>query len=120
MSNKDAAISFLKLAGTGKVKEAFNKYISKDFIHHNQYFKGDRESLVQAMKEAHNTSPNKSIEIKKCYEDGDTVITHSLVVKTDMEIAVVHIFKFIEDKVVELWDLGQVIDKDSPNEKGLF
>jgi len=35
-------------------------------------------------------------------------------------VAVVHIFRFENGKVVELWDLGQQMIKDSPNENGLF
>lgn len=72
------------------------------------------------MEDAHKTEPNRFIDIKNCYQDGDTVITHSHVGKTAMEITVVHIFRFEHDKIVELWDLGQVIDKDSPNENGAF
>jgi predicted SnoaL-like aldol condensation-catalyzing enzyme len=72
------------------------------------------------MEEAHQISPNKSIDIKYSYKEGVTVITHSHVIKQDMEIAVVHIFRFRNDKIVELWDLVQPIDKDSPNENGLF
>mgnify|MGYP003860174931 CR=1 FL=1 len=120
MTKKETAISFLKLAGTGKVKEAFDKFIAPDFIHHNQYFQGNREALQKAMEEAHQTSPNKSIETKHSYIDEDTVITHSHVIKQDVEIAVVHIFRFKMGKIVELWDLGQPIEKDSPNENGLF
>ena len=120
MSNMDKAKSFLLMAGTGKVKEAYEQFIAANFIHHNQYFKGDRQSLLNAMEEAHKTSPNKSIEIKKVYEDGNTVITHSLVKKTEQDIAVVHIFRFENGKVVELWDLGMLIMKDGPNEHGLF
>ncbi len=120
MTQKQIAISFLQLAGTGQTKEAFEKFVAPDFIHHNQYFKGDRASLQNTMQEAHETSPNKSIEIKQCIEEGDTVVTHSLVVKEDMEIAVVHIFRFENDQIAELWDLGQVIEKESPNENGLF
>lgn len=120
MDIREAAILFLKLAGTGKVEEAYEKFVAPDFIHHNQYFQESREALKNAMEEAHQTSPNKLIETKHCYLDGDTVVTHSLVVKEDLEIAVVHIFRFRNNKIVELWDLGQVIDRDSPNEKGLF
>ncbi|MFZ1809230.1 MAG: nuclear transport factor 2 family protein [Cyclobacteriaceae bacterium] len=120
MTRKEIAASFLKMAGTGEVKEAFAQFITNSFTHHNQYFKGDRESLLVAMQEAHDTSPNKSIIVKYIYQDGDTVITHSHVVKDDMEIAVVHIFRFENDKIAELWDLGQVIEKDSPNKNGLF
>ncbi len=104
----------------GNVRDGFRDYVSKDFIHHNQYFEGSRQALLTAMEEAHQSSPNKAVEVKYCYEDKDTVITHSLVSKADMEIAVVHIFRFENDKIVELWDLGQPISKDSPNENGLF
>ncbi|WP_017729680.1 nuclear transport factor 2 family protein [Nafulsella turpanensis] len=120
MTKKEIATSFLQLAGGGKVQEAFANFIAQDFLHHNQYFKGSRQALAEAMEEDHQTSPNKSIDIKYTYADGDTVITHSLVTKEEMEIAVVHIFRFRADKIVELWDLGQPIVKDSPNENGLF
>ena len=121
--NKEAATSFLKLAGTGKVQQAYDEYVAHSFIHHNQYFKGDRQSLLTAMQEASNTVPNKAIEIMRVYEDGDTVITHSLVRRQDPQapdIAVVHIFRFEHDRIAELWDLGQPISKDSPNENGPF
>ncbi|WP_100616270.1 nuclear transport factor 2 family protein [Confluentibacter citreus] len=120
MTKKEIATSFLKLAGSGKVQEAYDQFVAIDFIHHNQYFKGDRASLKAAMEDAHETEPNTFIDIKNCYQDGDTVITHSHVGKEAMDITVVHIFRFENDKIVELWDLGQVIDKDSPNENGAF
>ena len=122
-THKDAAKSFLQMAGTGKVQEAYDRYIAPSFIHHNAYFKGDRLSLLTAMQEASKTSPNKSIEVKHIYEDGDTVITHSLVTRQDPkapEIAVVHIFRFEQDRVAELWDVGQPISEDSPNANGMF
>ena len=75
------------------------------------------------MIEAHQASPNKTLEVKQVFEDGDRVITHSKVVKQTpigMTIAAVHIFKFENNQVVELWDLGQVVSKDSPNENGLL
>jgi predicted SnoaL-like aldol condensation-catalyzing enzyme len=123
MGRKESAATFLKMAGSGKTEDAYAKFISASFIHHNQYFRGDRESLKLAMVEAHEKSPNKLIDVKQVFEDGDFVITHSLVVRrnpSDQDIAVVHIFKFEGDKVVELWDLGQLLSKDSPNENGAF
>ncbi len=65
MSNKESAISFLKIAGGGNVKEAYEKFIATAFIHHNQYFKGDRQALMTGMQEAHKTSPNKLIDVNK-------------------------------------------------------
>jgi predicted SnoaL-like aldol condensation-catalyzing enzyme len=123
MSKNEIAISFLKTAGTGQVREAYEKYVASGFIHHNQYFKGDRESLLNAMEEAHKKSPNKSIEVKQSFEDGNFVVTHSLVTRQNPEarpITVVHIFRIEGQKIVELWDVGQEIIKDSPNQNGLF
>ncbi len=123
MTKKEIALSFLKMASSGDVRTAYDKYISSKFIHHNQHFKGDRDSLMLAMEEAHKTNPNKSIEVKYVYEDGATVITHSLVTRVNDDlpsVAVVHIFKFENDRVIELWDLGQLVLKSSPNENGLF
>ena len=123
MSNhKEAAKSFLKTAGMGKVQEAYDRYVAPSFIHHNQYFKGDRQSLLTAMEEASRTRPNKSIDVKHVYEDDDTVITHSLVSRQDPEagdVVVVHVFRFEQDRIVELWDVGQPVSKDSPNEHGM-
>jgi len=123
MTNKEKALSFLKMAGSGEVQGAYDKFVSPGFFHHNAYFKGDRQSLLNAMKEASEKSPNKSIDVKHVYEDGNTVITHSLVTRQkpdEPSIAVVHIFRFESGQIIELWDLGQAISKDSPNENGMF
>lgn len=114
---------FLKMAASGEVKAAYDRFVAAGFIHHNQYFKGDRSSLLKAMQDAHGASPNKSFEVKIAIEEGDKVMTFSRVVRAEFgtpEIAVVHIFRFEGGKIVELWDLGQLVDKNSPNENGAF
>jgi predicted SnoaL-like aldol condensation-catalyzing enzyme len=121
--HKEAAKSFLRMAGTGKVQEAYDYYVAPSFIHHNPHFKGDRQSLLKAMQEASEATPNKTIETKHVYEEGDTVIAYSHVTRQDpeaAEVAVVHMFRFEQDRIVELWDVGQDIAKDSPNENGMF
>ncbi len=119
---KESAVSFLKMVVADKVQEAYDRFTGEDFIHHNQYFKGDRQSLLEAMKEANLKAPNKKLEVKFVYEDGDRVITHSHVkMKPDEPgITVFHVFRFKSGKVVELWDVGQVLEKNSPNENGPF
>src|SRR5262245_39590496 len=119
----EAAKSFLTMAGGGNVQEAYDQYVAPSFIHHNQYFKGDRQSLLRGMQEASKNEPNKAVEVNHVYEDGDTVITHSRVSRQDPSapaIAVVHIFRFEQDRIAELWDVGQQMSKDSPNENGMF
>jgi predicted SnoaL-like aldol condensation-catalyzing enzyme len=117
-----AATTFLQMIADRKISEAYDQFIAPHFIHHNQYFKGDRESLRKAMEEAGFKNPHKKLEIKKVFEDGDTVITFSHIRQNpdDLGGAVVHMFRFEGDQVAELWDLGQPILKDSPNENGVF
>jgi len=50
-SNEDAAISFLKLASSGKVREAYSKFVGVTFRHHNPFFEGSAESLGTGMEE---------------------------------------------------------------------
>ena len=120
MTNKEIAVLFLKRVGMGSVDKGFSAFVSLDFIHHNQYFKGDRQSLIDAMKQGHQNNPNLAITPKQVLADKDKIVVHSLVEKADMQIAVVHIFRFSGDKIVELWDLGQIIEENTPNQNGLF
>jgi predicted SnoaL-like aldol condensation-catalyzing enzyme len=121
-SPKEAAISFLRLAATGKVREAYQKHVAPSFRHHNPFFRGDAESLMIAMEENAAQNPNKALEIQRALEDGELVAVHSRVKPKpgDLGVAVVHIFKFQGDRIVELWDLGQPVPENSPNENGMF
>ena len=122
MSHCEIAVSFLKHAASGKVREAYSKYVSPDFRHHNPYFRGDRESLMLAMEKNATKNPNKKLEIKLTLEDRNLVATYSRVQQNPGEtgVAVVHIFRFEGNHIVEMWDLGQAIPEDSPNENGMF
>jgi predicted SnoaL-like aldol condensation-catalyzing enzyme len=118
---KQAAISFLKLASSGKLDEAYSN-VSRNFRHHNPYFRGDAESLKAGMAEAHQKFPDTTLEVQHVFEADDLVAVHSRVRHSPdtPEIAVVHIFRFEGDRIVEMWDVGQEAPKDSPNENGMF
>ena len=122
MTKKSIARNFLKLAATGHSHEAFRLYVSKDFKHHNAYFKGDADTLMLAMEESARTNPNKVFKIHHILSDGDMVAVHSHAKQNsaDPGVAVVHIFRFESDKIIELWDLGQPVPKKSVNENGMF
>src|SRR5215210_8543794 len=95
-SNKNAAISFLQLAASGKVREAYSKFVGAGFRHHNPFFEGSAESLLTGMEENARQNPNKVFEVKRVIAESDFVITHSYVQQKPGELgaAVVHIFRF--------------------------
>ncbi|MBI2844289.1 MAG: nuclear transport factor 2 family protein [Armatimonadetes bacterium] len=121
MSKKDIAESFLKLASSGKVREAYEKYVHPDFRHHNAYFKGDRESLLTGMEENARKFPNKTYETMRILEDGNLVAMHGKVtLSPDSQWSVIHIFRFEDDLIIEEWEASQEVLKDSPNENRVF
>jgi predicted SnoaL-like aldol condensation-catalyzing enzyme len=117
---KQIAIEFLRLASGGDPRKAFELFVAKDFKHHNAYFKGDANTLMLAMEESAKKSPNKLFEMHHVLQDGDLVAIHSRVQQENLDMAVMHIFRFRDDKIIELWDFGQPVAKDSPNENGMF
>lgn len=121
-TKKEIALDFLVLASEGNARDAFEMYASEDFRHHNVYFKGDAESLISAMEENARNAPDKKLEIKRSLEDGDLVAVHSLVrlTLTDPGTALIHIFRFEDDKIVEVWDFGQAVPEVMINENGMF
>jgi len=121
-SHSDTAVSFLHLVGTGKVREAYDRLVAPNFRHHNAFFRGDRESLMKAMEENARKNPYKVVDVKRALEDGDFVAVHSHIRQhaQDRGAAAVHIFRFENDWIAELWDVGQAIPQDSSNEHGVF
>jgi predicted SnoaL-like aldol condensation-catalyzing enzyme len=121
-SHKDVAVSFMRLVGSGKVRDAYDLYVGANFRHHNPFFRGGRESLMKAMEENAGKNPNKVLDVQRTLEDGNYVAVHSHIRQhaEDRGGAAVHIFRFENDRIAELWDVGQEIPQDSPNEHGMF
>ncbi|MEW5702518.1 MAG: nuclear transport factor 2 family protein [Candidatus Zixiibacteriota bacterium] len=122
MNKKDAAVSFLRLAASGKARGAYEKYVHPDFRHHNVYFRGDGESLLVAMEENARQCPDKVFEPIRAFEDGDFVIVHGKVRLTPggSDYVLIHIFRFAGDLIIEEWEAASEVPKDSPNENGAF
>jgi predicted SnoaL-like aldol condensation-catalyzing enzyme len=120
---RQTALAFLNQVVIGRISEAFEKYIARQgFRHHNPHFRGDRESLKAAMMDANLKFPNTKLDVQHVFEEDDLVAVHSRVKHSDdaPEIAVVHIFRFEREKVVELWDVSMQAPPKSTNENGLF
>jgi len=120
--HKHSAMEFLRLAASVQVREAYRKYASPNFRHHNPYFQGDAQSLMAAMEENAQKNPDKVLEIQRVLQDGDLVAIHSKVKLKpgDLGVAVVHIFRFEQGLIAELWDIGQPVPENSPNQCGMF
>jgi predicted SnoaL-like aldol condensation-catalyzing enzyme len=121
-AHKESALDFLQLVVAGRIDEAYDNYVNMHGKHHNMYYSAEFTSLKQGMIENHAQFPIKRIMVKNVIGDGDLVAVHSNIVMKAGEpgIAVVHIFRFEEGRIIEMWDVGQAIPSNSPNRMGAF
>ncbi len=73
------------------------------------------------MKDNHENFPNKKYTMFQTIAQGDTIAVHGLMkLNEDIHVAVVHICKVVDGKIVEMRDVGQVIEPNSPNKNGIL
>jgi predicted SnoaL-like aldol condensation-catalyzing enzyme len=121
-ARKDVAVSFLRQAASGRVREAYDEHVGKGFRHHNPFFAGNAEALMAGMEENARKNPDKRLDVLHALEDGDMVAVHSRVQQRpgDRGAALVHLFRFEGDRIAELWDIGQPVPAESVNTNGMF
>jgi predicted SnoaL-like aldol condensation-catalyzing enzyme len=104
------------------VSAAYALHASPKLRHHNPYFRGDAESLQRGMQENAQQNPNKVFEVQHALQEGELVAVHSRVRLSPEERggAVVHLFRFHEGRIEELWDIGQAEPEQMVNENGMF
>ena len=119
---KYAALDFLKLAAAGDVDEAYERHVAPGFRHHNPAFRGDADSLKAGMQTNARQNPDKRLEVQRALQDGNEVMVFSRVRQgpDDRGAAVVHLFRFEDGMIVELWDVAQAVPEKSDNENGMF
>lgn len=118
---KSIAKAFLQGVVTDKVREVYDLYTLPNFKHHNGFYNGDRESLLEGMIDSNTVFPNKKLTIKLAVEEPPyvTLLSHVQITE-DKEVAVVHIYRFEGEKIAEMWDISQEVPENSPNENSMF
>ena len=122
LNRKKIARTFLRMVATGKVDQAYQRFVGAGFRHHNAYYPGDAGSLRKGMADAAKKFPRTTLEIQRTIAEGSLVAVHSRVKHSPGErgYAVVHLFRFKGAKIAEFWDVGMEVPKDSPNRNGVF
>lgn len=120
-SHKATAEAFLTLV-CSDVERAYAELTAPNFRHHNVWFPGTADALKKGMADNLRQNPQKKLTIKQSIEDGDRVAVMSHVTFTagDPGYALVHIFRFENGRIAEMWDVAQQIPADSPNTNSAF
>jgi predicted SnoaL-like aldol condensation-catalyzing enzyme len=121
-SIKQVAIEFLTLVVAGNIDQAFDRHVAASFRHHNPFFPGDAAALREAMQNHASTAPAMIFELQRAVQEGEQVMVFSRIRQSaaDAGAAVVHIFRFEDGRIAELWDVAQEVPKDAVNQNGMF
>lgn len=120
--HKASAVEFLTLSSAGNIDDAYARFTAADGKHHSAFFAAGFDALKEGMKQNHAQFPHKQMTVLHVVGDGDMVAVHSHVVLKpgDPGIATLHLFRFEDGKIAELWDFAQPIKPDLPNQDGIL
>ena len=120
-ARKKAAVAFIRRAREGD-RVPLDELVHPDARHHNPYFAAGMPTLLDAIVTAAGEAPKRVTTVKHVIAEGDFVAVHSHVQPNPDHpgMAVVHLFRFEGDQIVELWDVGQAIPETNPNADGMF
>ncbi len=126
--NKRVAVEFFRLIEQGRFEDIL-QFFAPDCRTHNPNVGGGMTELIDAMIAANaqmrSESPLAEISIASILSDGDMVAVHTELLNSRGRpdqggLRQAHIFRFQGDKVVEYWDITQVVTPNLPNAAGAF
>jgi predicted SnoaL-like aldol condensation-catalyzing enzyme len=115
------ATSFLQEVISGRIDEAFDKYVDPSGKHHNIATPAGMEALKHGMNDAGHQFPDKTYSLVLTLEDGPLVAVYGhLRLSPKIDLATVHIFRIEHGKITEFWDCSQSLPDKPVNTDGAF
>lgn len=120
--NKRIVLEFYDKALNQKDFDAASAYFGPHYIQHNPTARDGIEGFKAFIQFLREKFPNSHSEIKHVYADGDYVILHVHAVREpgSRGLAIVDIFRLVNSKIVEHWDVRQDIPETVANSNGMF
>jgi predicted SnoaL-like aldol condensation-catalyzing enzyme len=121
--NREVVTKFFDLFyNQKKVREAFETYVVPGYIQHNPIAQDGRDNAIAALEPFMKNVPGLKYEIKRIIVDGNlaAVHAHMKISPTDRGNAVIDIVRLENGKIVEHWDVIQVVPEKSANAHPMF
>lgn len=122
-ANKKVVVDFFELAiNQKKPLEATKKYLGDKYIQHNPHAANGAAAFVAYFEGKFKKKPNYKIIIKRVIAEGDFVVVHSNGKDNDKDngLAIVDIMRLEKGKIVEHFDVVQMVPTFSANGNTMF